>query len=536
MREVSAVTVTSRHHDVVIIGGGVAGAAAARLLAQWGHDVLVLERERTMRPPLAESLPPSCTPLLEMLGVRDVMDAAGFVRGTGNTVWWGGTPDQPTPVRIEPYASGERGYQVERGTLEALLTQAALASGVTRLAPASARRVEPVTPDDHDTASGAPPRQRILLDHDGSTAVPHEVRAAWVLDCTGRAGLLGRTTRVSSAARTLALVATWDRASGWPLPDGTHTLVESAPWGWGWSVPLSETRRCFTAMVDPARTSVGSDGQLLARYDALFASLPHLGALLTDATREREPWACDATPYHATEVAWPGCLLVGDAASMLDPLSSFGVKKALASAWLAAVVVHTALVTPEHTTAALSLFREREQAYVTSANHMLRSVALDAAAPAGSASAAPSAAPFWTARADREAPALPHLDGAGPDALVARLREDEAVQRAFARLRAAPSVVLPPLSAFTRVARPVVRGNIVRSEPHLALDPHAVPVRYLRGVDLLALLELAAAQGAAGVDAGWLYEQYLRQHGTVALPDFLGALSVLLARGDTRRA
>ena len=36
--------------DVAIIGGGPAGASAARLLAQWGHAVVLLTKEPPDRP------------------------------------------------------------------------------------------------------------------------------------------------------------------------------------------------------------------------------------------------------------------------------------------------------------------------------------------------------------------------------------------------------------------------------------------------------------------------------------------------------
>ena len=52
---------------------------------------------------------------------------------------------------------------------------------------------------------------------------------------------------------------------------------------------------------------------------------------------------------------------MGDAAATLDPLSSFGVKKAVASGWVAAVVVNTCLRRPEMETAALQFFEERER-------------------------------------------------------------------------------------------------------------------------------------------------------------------------------
>jgi 2-polyprenyl-6-methoxyphenol hydroxylase-like FAD-dependent oxidoreductase len=74
--------------DVAVLGGGPAGAAAARLLASRGHRVALVTRAPA-RPALAESLPPSVGKLLDRIGVRGAVDAADFVRATGNTVWWG---------------------------------------------------------------------------------------------------------------------------------------------------------------------------------------------------------------------------------------------------------------------------------------------------------------------------------------------------------------------------------------------------------------------------------------------------------------
>src|SRR3954471_20089742 len=94
------------HFEAVIIGAGPAGAAAARLLALWGHEVLLIGRAPSRRP-IAESLPPSCVKLFERLGVRADIDGAGFVRATGNTVKWGG--GEPRVELFDPIAQG---YQV----------------------------------------------------------------------------------------------------------------------------------------------------------------------------------------------------------------------------------------------------------------------------------------------------------------------------------------------------------------------------------------------------------------------------------------
>src|SRR5688572_12688601 len=97
---------SSDNASIVVIGGGPAGSAAARLLASWGHDVTVLARKSGDRG-LGESLPPSCVALLARIGITD-LDTPGFLRSTGNTVRWGGEE------RVEPFAPGVHGYQVER--------------------------------------------------------------------------------------------------------------------------------------------------------------------------------------------------------------------------------------------------------------------------------------------------------------------------------------------------------------------------------------------------------------------------------------
>lgn len=488
--------------DVVVIGGGTAGAVAARLLATWGHLVLLVERDAA-RPALAESIPPSCIPLLETVGVRAAVDAAGFVRGGGNTVWWGGEP-----MRVEPFPGGRLGYQVLREQFEAVVGDGADAAGVVRRRPATAVRVAAVD-GGHEVELSTPGGREV-------------VRSSWVLDCSGRAGVMARAHRVAppEGVRTIALIDTWDSDEGWALPDETHTLVESADWGWGWSVPVSRTRRYVTAMIDPGATPLAGDSALASRYDSLIRGLPALGALLRGARAGGSPWACEATPYHSREVAIPGALFVGDAASMIDPLSSFGVKKALASAWLSAVVVHTALVTPEHGAIAMELYRLREAAYVRSAALALGGLSRDVVVGGGT--------PFWIARAEAEV----GESGGESSAAIDALRRDPEVLSAFQLLRDSPSIRLTPTAGGPRSTRAVVRGNVVVPEEHLVLRDVSGGVRYLRNVDLLALLDVAGRHD----DVGAMYASYARLLGPVALPDFLGALSVLLAKGAARVA
>ena len=215
--------------DIVVIGGGPAGASAARILAAWGHGVLLLTKNQSHVPTLAESLPPSCRKLFRAIGVLEAIDEAGFYRSTGNTFWWGN--DQ---MRSEHFADDERGYQVVRREFDHLLRDQAEAANTT-VVESTVKRVEF---DTDDTAT-----VHVATDSERRTTV--EVEARVVLDCSGRSGIIARRgfRRQGAMPLTLAIAGVWERSEGWSLAEPTHTLVEAYHDGWAWSVPVSPSRR-----------------------------------------------------------------------------------------------------------------------------------------------------------------------------------------------------------------------------------------------------------------------------------------------------
>ena len=453
--------------SILVLGGGPAGAAASRLLALWGHSVRLITRPAADHR-LAVSIPPSCAKLFDAIGVTTAIEHAGFIRATGNTVWWG-----RQDARVERFADGGLGWQVELGVLESTLLEEAARAGVT-----IERRV--ITADEQPSAS-------------------------YLLDCTGRAGVIARARdvrRYDAGPKTIALAGEWRRDS-WLLPDDTHTVIESYADGWMWSVPTAGGARHVSAMIDPQRSDLARGGSARDVYLAEIAKARAFTKILEGASLIAGPTGWDASTYGAHQYAGDHWLLVGDAASFIDPLSSAGVKKALASAWLAAVAVNTALRTPSMRAPAFEFFAAREQEieqhYATESRAFLAAAARE------------HDRPFWATRAA-------DLDGTS--------RDTDAIRQAFDRLKTSDVLRVKVADQVRIEPRALVDGNEIRLAPHV-IPPDSAATRYLHGIDMVALLEVAP--GATQVPD--LLEAYAQRAAPAPLPDFLMALSSAVARG-----
>ena len=348
--------------DIVVIGGGPAGSAIARLLAQWGHPVRLLTRAADPARGAAESLPPSTRKLLAKVGVLDAIDRADFYRTTGNTVWWGqreGHVERFSAVAGDALEAASSGYQVLRPELDRLLLKTAANAGVDVTCDAHVHRVHLAGSDRFDgSGRGADAR----VDYHRERQPASTISCRFALDCSGRAGVIARQRfrRHQPGYRTQAFIGIWQSASGWNLPDETHTLVETYEDGWAWSVPLSATLRQVGVAVDGGTTRIRRGLTLHGTYRAEIGKTRELATLMSRATLDRV-WACDASLFSAHQAAGPQFLLIGDAASAIDPLSSFGVKKALASAWVGAVAIRTCLRHPDRQPVALEFFSNWER-------------------------------------------------------------------------------------------------------------------------------------------------------------------------------
>jgi flavin-dependent dehydrogenase len=483
------------NYDAIIIGAGPAGCAAARLLASCGHRTLLVHRPDAGSRTLAESIPPSAQRVLATLGMLTSIEDAGFLPWLGNMVWWANAD-----CRVESFAPGQSGYLVARGAFDQRLRGLAAEAG-------AAMRTGRIH------AAGEGPA--LELESDGERTQLH---APFVLDASGRAGVIARKglRELLPSPRTVALVGVWRASGGWPRVSDTHTLVASYADGWAWSVATEPGLRHFTVMVEPGRTGL-AEGAAGQRYVAELAKITPFKELIESATLVEGPWGADASLYTARRFAGPGYLLLGDAGSFIDPLSSFGVKKALVSGWLAAIAVHTALTNAAMTRDAWEFYDRHERRMAGPSRQQATQFAADAAAGAPH--------PFWLARAT-----LSQDGGLNEEVDSAALARDPSVLAAFADLRARETVHLSLGSAARIEKRPMVRGREILMDDHLVVPACPDGIRYLRGVDLVSLLEIATRHRDVGEMAGAVN----RSQPDVALPDFLGALSVLIAWGALR--
>jgi FADH2-dependent halogenase/halogenation protein CepH len=463
--------VSNRAADIAVLGGGPAGAAAALLLATWGHEVRLITRSSAGHH-LAVSLPPSCQKLFEAIGVSAAVDRAGFIRSTGNTAWWGSDE-----ARVETFAPGALGWQLEVGRLASVMVDRAVEAGAR-------------------------------LQHGGAALDSPEMQSAsYVIDCTGRAGVIARQQNLrqyDDGLRTVALVGEWRRDERWPVPDDTHTLIESYDDGWMWSVPAAPGTRHIAAMVDPQRSALARGGASRDVYLAEIAKTRVFSGLVAGASLVDGPRGWDASQYRAREYAGDGWLLAGDAGSFIDPLSSAGVKKALASGWLAAIVAHTCVTNPSMRSHALAFFSHREREIEQHLSRDSRRFLMDASGR--------HRRPFWDERADEE---------------ISRPADRERVQRAFEQLKARDQWQVTIGPGLTVAPRPIIRGHEVVLEPHIvpAEEPHGI--RYLHGIDLVLIVELAPSSGSIPD----LYDACVKRLGPMPLQDFLFAVATAVARG-----
>lgn len=318
--------------DVLIVGGGPAGSTVGTLLAKYGRNVTILEKENFPRFKIGESLLPGSLRTFERMGVKEKIDQTDVI------VKYGGKIASACGTRSNRFLFCDAfrckyptAYQVGRSRLDQLLLDHA-AENACRVSQGT--NVTDVT-----------------FDEEGVTvrAVDRVIRARYLIDCSGRNSLVGSHFKLRQNyphLRKFSLFAHFEGVDREPGIDGTLTQMIRGRDRWIWIIPITSKK-----------TSIGVvlDAQMFKRmklspedaFNQILGENPKVIEQISQARRVTEVHATGDFSFrnkHFTGKRW---ILAGDAAGFIDPVWSSGVFMTILSAEKAADMLDRVLRQPE---------------------------------------------------------------------------------------------------------------------------------------------------------------------------------------------
>ncbi|MEM8639567.1 MAG: FAD-dependent oxidoreductase [Cyanobacteria bacterium P01_G01_bin.54] len=306
-------TLSPNRTQVLVLGGGPAGGAVALELAQAGwDDVVLLERQARPGWKIGETLPPEARVHLQRLNHWQTFQQSGHRPCYGIVSCWGSAEPVERDFLSNPYGHG---WQLDRATFEATLLQAARDAGCRIFSGAEVHTL------------------RYQGDAWYLETSLGEFQGEWVLDCTGRKGILaaqGWAGAFVPLPDTVSLYCLLQSTTGTDR-DG-RTYVESHPSGWAYSALMPSGLRIVAFLTD--RDQLPANLPLAEWLQQRIQEGPQIQQLLQahDYAPVKTVHPVNATSGRYQQVAGCRWLLVGDAGMTFDPLSGWGSAKAMVSA------------------------------------------------------------------------------------------------------------------------------------------------------------------------------------------------------------
>ncbi|MEO6784552.1 MAG: NAD(P)/FAD-dependent oxidoreductase, partial [Chthoniobacteraceae bacterium] len=220
-------------YDAILIGAGPAGSSAGAILAEYGHRVLVLEREKFPRYHIGESLIPFTYGPLERIGMIPKMRASHFVKKYSVSFV------QPDGNRSQPFYFFNRydretvaqTWQVLRSEFDEMLVANAREKGAEVREETTVNRLLM----DGDRVGGVEATER-------ATGRTYELRAPITLDCTGKEAFTSNRLGWRFPDPELNKIAVWTYYKGSKrepgLDEGQTTVAMIPGKGWFWHIPM----------------------------------------------------------------------------------------------------------------------------------------------------------------------------------------------------------------------------------------------------------------------------------------------------------
>ena len=315
--------------DILVVGAGPAGSTAAALLAERGHDVLLVEKERHPRFHVGESLLPLNTEMLDRLGLRERVAAIGVHKPGAEFV----ADNTGKEVQFS-FANGldkrfTSSWQVRRSEFDTLLFDAAVARGVRTMQETRVTGVKLGAELGVDGGRAAV----TAVDAEGEM----QISPRYVLDASGRDTVMAGKFGTKEANRRNNTAAVYAHFTGAEFRTGEregYISVHLAEDGWFWMIPLPDGVMSvgFVGNAEVFAPSDGRRGTPAELLERRIGASPTVRARMRNAVRVSEVTGTGNYSYRSTTNGGDGYLMIGDAYAFLDPVFSSGVLLAMTSA------------------------------------------------------------------------------------------------------------------------------------------------------------------------------------------------------------
>ena len=322
-------------YDVIVIGGGPAGSTAAAILAEKGHKVLILEKEKFPRYHIGESLMPFCYFTLERLGILDQLKESAYPKKYSvQFVREDGEVSQPFYFFQHLDHEASTTWQVLRSEFDLMLLN-------------NAR--------DHGAEVREQTMVKRLIKDDGvvvgvEAAADHGQRlkfsAPITIDASGRDCVCSAKEGWRVRDPELNKISIWTYYRGAKrdpgLDAGATTIAYIADKGWFWYIPMSDD--IVSVGVVAERNYLYSETRdHKSIFEREINNNPWIKDHLNGGDQTGLYYVTGEYSYRSRYCAADGLVLVGDAFAFLDPVFSSGVFLALWSGEMAAYAIDTAL-------------------------------------------------------------------------------------------------------------------------------------------------------------------------------------------------
>ncbi len=309
--------------DVTVIGGGLAGMAASIHLADAGLKVVCIEADPVDSDPVGESLDWSAPDLLKALGLPpEYLLGQGIATYKKHVVLKlaDGSEQHYIPgewLAKSPYNVELRTLHVDRGQLNQALREIFLGKGIKLLSD----RVVQVETNGRTV--------KAVL-----TAKGERIASRWFIDASGSAAsLFPRIFKLPVYEYGPHKVAMWDYFTIPESIEGTTLHADGAGplyMEWVWQIPI-HPHTISVGYVAPGEVVKEKRQRGLSTQEIFAAQLerfPDLRGLYHDPAK-KPPRVTSFRCRVFARTAGPNWLVAGEAAAMVDPMTSNGVTAAL---------------------------------------------------------------------------------------------------------------------------------------------------------------------------------------------------------------